>query len=280
MICINHLRECDLIAATKSKPVGLKKGAVPNIFDQYNQEKDDFERTESDENKSVRSSPTTCPNINPIESNESNEQCALIASAAQTNDSSEIRKILQAENEELRKEYSIEQINNNMKVQNLQNEIVKLRATVAIQSDHIKRLNQQAARTLKTKESLQKTVDDLKLQNLITKDATDIIEVRHFDSIINFPYIFQFLIECFYFGDFGLLFTGCNWCCAINSDNTFKCRFIRPADFKITFNNGSLFCGALLKSERITKKFIENRSNSVINFRSNSVIFYSFTEHQ
>lgn len=186
MICINHFSEEDLIPATKSKPVGLKKGAIPSIFSSATEQDTEliqntvFVDPVENADVSVRSSkcnssspaiPVTLSPINVSSTIDEPHQNTQIVC------SSEFCQILQAQYNDLRNEYSAEQIDSRMKISNLEHQIKKLKATISVQTERIKRLDVKVARTCKAKESLQNLIEELKQQNLLSKDVANILEV-------------------------------------------------------------------------------------------------------
>lgn len=76
--------------------------------------------------------------------------------------------------EELQKE----RINSDVHIQKLQKKIADLKASFQNQTNHIKRLDMEVKRLTETKDKLKSVVAELKQQNMLRKDATDILEVR------------------------------------------------------------------------------------------------------
>lgn len=141
MICINHFCATDI---TKSK--FLKKGAVPTIFG-ANQSTDTIDTPDANY---LMTSPQEDQQA---ESNENNELC------------------------ELRKECSIQKINDQLHISKLEKQIVDLKNTIKIQSEHINKLDKNTAKQKKAINLLENTLEELKQQNLISKRAMDVLEV-------------------------------------------------------------------------------------------------------
>lgn len=150
MICINHFCESDLQPATKSRPIYLKINAVPTIFS-----------AEKSHNEHLSVS-------NPSESNHShgfdrvdsclNESCVSIRMKYE-----ELQNV---------------KINSDVNIQKLQKKIADLKASIQNQTDHIKRLDMEVKRLTETKVKLKRVVAELQQQDMLRKDATDILKVR------------------------------------------------------------------------------------------------------
>lgn len=145
MICVNHFRETDLIPATKSRPIKLKTGAVPKIF---NGETGESQRTEPS---------------GPIERAEIS--CTSCASCGHFRTKY--------------KELCNEKLHDDVKMQHMENQIARLEARIKEQSNHIKCLDMKIKRLDVSKAKLKQVLAELQHQSLLNKDALDILEVSY-----------------------------------------------------------------------------------------------------
>lgn len=179
MVCINHFCEDDLIPATKSRPIALRKDAVPTIFESGK------ENVVSDMGNTVDVTGATAAtgiNHENNEASDSNEADSIDNNPNVC--SNETCQYLRIRNEDLCKEILIERINNDIQVKKLEKQVNDLKTTIHEQSDHIKRLDMRTKRTKEAKIKLDHVLKELQQQNLLREDAADILEVR---------FIFEFL---------------------------------------------------------------------------------------
>lgn len=177
MICINHFSENDLLKATKSLPVRLRKGAVPTIFNSIESKdstgskvsrSDDVadvtEITEtvlSENNESLHGlhSHMNCENKNPI-------KC--------TNESCEFMRI---KYEDLRDEHFRDEVNHQVTVSKMSNEIDRLKSIIQNQTNKINSLSHQVTRAKESKNVLSLLLKDLKHQKLLNDEASNALQV-------------------------------------------------------------------------------------------------------
>lgn len=138
MICINHF--CPSVV-TNSK--ALKKGAVPTIFD-------------TEQCIDTNDTPEAISPMSPLQGDHQDKS---------------------NETSELHKECSIQKINDHVQILRLEKQIMDLKKTVKIQSNHIMKLNKDAAKKEKVNNSLENMLEELKQQNLISKRTMDALEV-------------------------------------------------------------------------------------------------------
>lgn len=174
MICINHFSENDLLKATKSLPVRLRKGALPTIFNSIeSKDSTGLKVSKSDdvadvteitetvliENNESHASHVNCENKNPI-------KC--------TNESCEYMRI---KYEDLRDEHFRDEVNHQVTVSKMSNEIGRLKSIIENQTNKINSLSHQVTRAKESKNALSLLLKDLKHQKLLDEEASNALQV-------------------------------------------------------------------------------------------------------
>lgn len=155
MVCVNHFHESDLITATKSKPISLKKDAIPKVFEGSGVNCD-YEQA-----------------IEPVREEEISEICSNDACIN-----------IRSEYDELKKE----KIARETFILKLEKKIADQKACMEVQSKRIRSMDMQIRRASEAKNKLKGIITELQQENLIKKEATDILEV-----CFSFKYLKKFL---------------------------------------------------------------------------------------
>lgn len=186
MVCINHFSPSDLIPATNSRPIGLKKDAVPTIFNAV---------ASTDLASSVAEG-----HQNQDSDNLENDQVLCQNESCQN---------LRIQYNELCKERLIEKNHDDIKIEKMEKQIADLRASNHTYSERLKSCNMRLKRNTESKEKLKSIVKELQKQKLIRENAEDLLQVNLAFFVENS--VFN-TYELFFFTDFDhqyLLFLDC-----------------------------------------------------------------------
>lgn len=195
MICINHFCDVDLIPATETKPIALKKGAVPTNFKTSNDDEtnDNIEFLNTNNANSANSesmSSIRCEDSANLDGLDEGNAINRRNNDTDENDknqcSNKACELLRIQYKNICGDSFTENANNNIKVQKLEKQIERLRATIQSQTDQIKRLDKKISRTLEAKSLLENILKDLQEQNILQKDVMEILKVSKIYNTFNF----------------------------------------------------------------------------------------------
>lgn len=159
MICIEHFLEADILPATKSQPIRLKKGAVPSIFKPF----------KPTERQTEHIATIDVPSVSSVSYRSDSERLP---------DYCENCQCLEVHIRELKQIHLVEEKNSELKILKLETQIEKLLSTVESQSDRIKRMNDTIASTRMSKENFKSQLNHLKQQQQQNKRAVDVLQVH------------------------------------------------------------------------------------------------------
>lgn len=155
MVCINHFSADDLIPATNSRPVTLKKEAIPKIF----------------AIGSVNSAPSVSEAhaISPVQLNIENVQnlCQNVSC-----------QYLRIQYDDLCQQHLVEKNRHDIEIQKMEKLISDLKTTNRNLSERIKSYDMRLKRNTESKEKLKSIVKELQKQQLIGTNAKDILKVK------------------------------------------------------------------------------------------------------
>lgn len=95
----------------------------------------------------------------------------------QRNQSCDICGDLFVENKGLRLDLAKQQADENVRVAKLENRIKQLQSSIDIQKDHIRFLNKKFLRAEKSEQALQRVLEELKEQEILSGDALETLKV-------------------------------------------------------------------------------------------------------
>lgn len=182
MICINHFCESDLLRSAKSSNVLLKAGVVPSIFEIHFIDCENAsdvveipEKVESVEsNGFARNSNSTSGFDNSaddsIEPDLVNYECQNASCIS-----------LRLQMHEERKNIFIERMKRDIKITELEQELKTLKAAKETQSQNYQKLNQRLWKLHNAKTKVDKTLEELKANNILNDQAVKALEVIKID---------------------------------------------------------------------------------------------------
>lgn len=174
MICIDHFSADDLLQATKSLPVRLKKGAVPRIFNSIQVIQSTV--SESGESRDVRDVENVTENIE----NASHEDETDKADESLIKCTNKRCEFMLIEYESLKKEYFLQETSHHCRISKMDMEIKRLKSLISNQTNSINRLNHQVARDKKSKNALSVLLQDLKQKSILSEEAANAPQVHIF----------------------------------------------------------------------------------------------------
>lgn len=155
MVCVNHFHTSDLNNATKTKPISLKKDAIPKVFNFEGSGGSGDNLFENGDNFVYGHDAPTEPAIN--EEICSNDACTNIRIRCD--------------------ELSKDKIDRETYIVKLEKKIADQKAHIELQSKRIRSMDMQIRRASEAKIKLKGIITELQQENLIKKEATDILEV-------------------------------------------------------------------------------------------------------
>lgn len=168
MICIKHFTDDDLLKATKSMPIRLKKGVVPRIFNSMS-----FVPTENNQNENNQNDEYDENNANNEDENDDNHG----------KDGNSIKclkkdcEIMRIEYANLKEEHFRVKMSHHIGISKMEIENERLKSVIKKQTNNLNRLNHQVTRAEKSKNSLSLLLQDLEQQKILSEEASNILQV-------------------------------------------------------------------------------------------------------
>lgn len=177
-VCIQHFCD-DNIIRTKSKGHQIKKNALPTVFKSNQMDDSAISSISSDDNIVDFGEADNIEQ--PMKSPKQNysNQCVQdgVGVSKQRNQSCDICGDLFVENKGLRLDLAKQQADENVRVAKLENRIKQLQSSIDIQKDHIRFLNKKFLRAEKSEQALQRVLEELKEQEILSGDALETLKV-------------------------------------------------------------------------------------------------------